>query len=678
MLSFMDKRVSEATDNTHDLPDSAGAVLSPLGPLKLHIFRRWYWFLVPLLAIAAYATVLRIGFLGDDSILIAQTQDRHLTLDSLLPQPGGFLYRPLGLLFIWDLGALLWGNNPFPLHLQGLLFHAFTSLALALWVAEVTSRRALGWLAGSLFAVFPLHLEAVGWVAAQWDALSALFGITGLWVFSVWWRRGRLFLYPLSLLLYLLALFTKDSLITFVPLFALSAWLITPNLGRKALFRLIYALLPFCGVLVLNLSLRLAVWGNLGGYPGIRTDYSNFYWDGLIAQLHAILSPINTTVLGTTLAQVVGALSSLGILVGLAVFGRRWIRFLLVAGAWMLLVLLPVLNLPVKADDLQQNRLLYLASAGYCMIAAALLYSAIVATRRWRGWVMSLVGLLLLLSIATCWVQLRPWHTATVQANELEEELLRLIPPPATGQSNVMTWYTEDSPHDYKGAYLVHLALGMPRYFTGRQDVPVIREVRPATEAPLASDAFDSFALRIDYHENEMRFHVGYAAGITTGGPPPSAQEAGDGLLVWNFSDCAADVVDEWRVASAQGSCEPGAEGGLILRNSTGDPQLLGPPVDLQPLTRGARFVRLRVSVRYPAQPETETAKSQWFWHGSQDSWSEERSQELGIRQDGVPHVYWTFVPSTELENSITGLRFDPADNKSAAAIQWIAVDMVK
>ena len=32
----------------------------------------WYWLFVPLLAVVAYASVLRIGFLGDDLVLLGQ------------------------------------------------------------------------------------------------------------------------------------------------------------------------------------------------------------------------------------------------------------------------------------------------------------------------------------------------------------------------------------------------------------------------------------------------------------------------------------------------------------------------------------------------------------------------------------------------------------------------------
>ena len=53
----------------------------------------------------------------------------------------------------------------------------------------------------------------------------------------------------LSLLCYGLGVFSEESLLAFLPLFALSVWLATPRLGRREWRRLAYASLPFCAVL---------------------------------------------------------------------------------------------------------------------------------------------------------------------------------------------------------------------------------------------------------------------------------------------------------------------------------------------------------------------------------------------------------------------------------------------
>jgi hypothetical protein len=640
--------------------------------------RRWAF--VPLLAVGAYASVLGIGFLSDDFAFLGDARANGLSAQSLLPVPYGFFYRPVGMVLTWDLGWWVWGFNPLPYHLEGLLAHAGAALCLGLWLAEATARRGLGWLAGSLFAVFPLHMEAVGWLAAQWDALAALFGIASLWLFTIWWHRmHKPGLYLLSLLAYGLGVFTKESLLSFLPLFAMSAWLCTPWLGRAEWRRLVLAMVPFGAVLCVNVGLRLATWGRLGGYPEVKSDYAGTFWDDFVAHGRVLLSPINSMVLGGATAQVVGALSAVGLLLGLVWYGHAQHRLLLVAGGWILLALLPVLNLTPKLDDLQQNRFLYLPAAGYCVGAGALLYEAIASAGRRRMLERILVGLLLVLSMAACWAQIAPWHVASAQVSEINEELLRLIPPQA--RPTRMVWYVENMPDNYRGAYVQRLGLGVLRAFTVRDasaggDVAAVKNTLRATEVNLAGEARDAFALRFRYDENSAHSNVEYAAGMTGAGPPPAGSQAGSGPVTWDFRNCAPAALQSWQVQNARASCGPGK--GLGLSEPGEDAFIVGPDVAVDQAAAGARFVRLRVSVSYPKSAQAEGLINQWYWRGPANDWSEERSRSMPVKADGVAHVYWTFLPTTGVSERISRLRFDPANGKLAANVQWVALDLIR
>jgi hypothetical protein len=647
------------------------------GAHSVRTFRRWYWALIPLLAFTAYATVLRIGFLSDDFAILDAARLDPVNLQTFLPtRHTVLLYRPVGMLLTWILGWHVWGFNPLPYHVLGLLLHAGASLALGLWLAEAISRRWLGWLAGALFAVFPLHLEAVGWLAAQWDEWAAFFGLFAFYFFVVWWKRGpsaRTF-YLLSVICYGLGLFSKESLLTFLPMFPLSAWLATSRFTAKDWRRLGYAVLPFVGVLAFNLGLRLTFWGTVGGYPGARMDYAAFAWDNLIVYLRLLLAPINSVLLGKPTAQVVGLVSTLGILLGLVWYGRGLGRLLLVAGIWIVLALLPVLNLPFSADDLQNNRLLYLAAAGYCVGVAALFHTAIASARHGRPLILGSLVVLLALSVALCWVQLRPWHTATVQAGDIMQQLRRLIPPPVQPRPRGMAWYVENMPDNYYGAYVFRLGLGNARLFTDNDGV-FVNSVEHVGDVDLAGSPRDNFALRFKYDEELNRFYVDYVKGITWGSGLPATSEAGSNLQSWDFRGCVPETMQSWLVQQAQPSCEPNK--GLALREPGADYRIEASSFSLQ-ATSDTSFVRLRVSVQYPASGQPESLMNQWFWKGSNGDWSEKQSRSAVIRQDGVPHVYWTFLPASDVKNGISALRFDPANGSLPSVIQWIAVDEVR
>jgi hypothetical protein len=632
------------------------------------------WALVPALAGAAYGSVLGLGFAADDFVQLNGVREPANFGRELLPIVGRVFYRPVGWFLTWWIGWNTWGANPWPYHLISLALHAAVALVLGLWLAQATGRPRLGWLAGALFAALPLHLEAVGWISAQFDEWAALFGVLSLYCFTAWLSRPAAWRYALALVCYSLGLFTKESLLAFLPLLALAAWLAGPRRDRRAWARLGLALLPFAAVLAVNVSLRLAVWGRLGSYPAARTDYPAFFWDALLSDIRILLAPLNPSLLGLAPVQIVGAATGLALLVGLARFGAREGRLLVVAGAWIALAFVPALNLPANAADLQGNRFFYLPAAGYCLAVAALL-DALLSTARRPAPARAAIGLLLLGAGAVTWAQLAPWQTATAQVSALERQLRALIPPEP--RANGMVWYAEKPPETYQGAYVAGGWLDAMRGFTDN-DMPYLQEgivkVPAASAAPIAAAARDAFALRFRFDAAAARYVVDAAAGVTDEAAPPGPAQQGSAFMLWDFRACPPAGPAPWQALQAQARCVPAA--GLTLQAPAGDAQLALPRARVEPAAANARFVRLRValSAAVSAGPRT----GQWFWRGAPTGyqWDAAHSRSFALRADGAPHVYWTFLAAGEA-GAITGLRLDPAPGPVAATVAWIAVDLV-
>jgi hypothetical protein len=629
--------------------------------------------LVPLLAVLAYATVLRIGFLSDDFVTMIDGRNKGVNPRILLPDPNWMFYRPISTMLTWGLGWRLWGDNPFPYHLLGLLLHAGVALTLGLWLATVSRRAGLGRLAGALFAVFPLHTEAVGWLAAQWDLWAALFGLAALWLFTCWWAgSGRAPIYLAALVCWGLGVFSKESVIPLLPLFALSAWAAFPPPEARDWRRLGVALVPFVLVLAVNFGIRFATWGTLGGYAVPANDRILF-WDQALNYAHLLLAPLNALVFDDLVVQIVGAVTSVLLLVGLIWYGRREGRLLLVAGAWIALTLAPVLNLSVGRADLQNNRFLYLVAAGYCVVLAVLLCSALTTPGARHRLSRMVISALLIASGLACWVQLQPWHTATIRAEGLIQALHRLIPP--TPRKDGMIWYVENLPDSYRGAYMFRLGFDVARYFADG-DLPRVEPVPAAGQVDLTAAEPSGFALRFAADDAAGRAYIDYAAGITAARPPPSAAEVRDDLNLWDFRACDNAVLRAWEIRQARAACEPGQ--GLAILASRGDPQLMGPNLALPVDSGAAQFVRLRVAVRYPGQDRTPGRRLQWFWPAPGADWANARSTSMKVKLDSLTHVYWTFLPVANVDGGLSGLRFDPVDDTGPATIEWIAVDWVK
>jgi len=157
------------------------------------VSRRTWWLLAAAiagLALAASANSVVNGFAYDDVYLIQRSTRMH-TLDGLLREfartywggeSGGDGYRPLTIIAFrleWALG----GGSPLPFHVVNIALHLAGAVTV-FWLMTAVLPRAAAWIAGALYAVHPVHTEAIANVVGQSElavALSLALG-TGLYL----------------------------------------------------------------------------------------------------------------------------------------------------------------------------------------------------------------------------------------------------------------------------------------------------------------------------------------------------------------------------------------------------------------------------------------------------------------------------------------------------------------
>ena len=346
-------------------------------------------------AAVPYAGTLGHGFALDDRTeIVGNAAIRSLTdlaaiFTSQTMAGSGLstgLYRPLTTLSFAVDYALV-GLNPWWFHLVNLLLHVVVSLLVFGVIRGWFGDRRVAFGAALLFAVLPVHVEAVANVAGRKELLAAAFLLATILVHRRAQAGGgwRLALPPLT---YAAALLSKEvgaaalGIVVFEDLllrraqafgplrkrtvllygaltlvlagYLLARWLVigalvqhaVPFLDNPAAHAATSARL-FTAIAVLGLGLRLLV-----APVGLSPDYS-------FAAIPLATSPLDP--------RFVAALATLAVL-GAGLWLLRRQRGLLVAAILYLLTLLPASNLLVAVGTIFGERLLYLPSVAVCAL----------------------------------------------------------------------------------------------------------------------------------------------------------------------------------------------------------------------------------------------------------------------------------------------------------------------
>lgn len=204
------------------------------------------------LTFLSFSPVLQSGFLWDDDAV---------TENPLLHTPRGLYkiwfspsvmtkeahYWPLVYTAFW-FQYRLWGLHPLGYHLVNLLFHTLN--ALLLWSIFSRIDKKSAYFAALLFAVHPVHTEAVAWIIELKDVLSVTFYLAALLLFMKFYEGKKVAVYIFSLSAFASALLTKSMTVTLPA--ALVLWILARE--KKLSLRDIGLLSPF--VLIALLIVR--------------------------------------------------------------------------------------------------------------------------------------------------------------------------------------------------------------------------------------------------------------------------------------------------------------------------------------------------------------------------------------------------------------------------------------
>jgi protein O-mannosyl-transferase len=416
-------------------------------------------FLVLLLVIGAYSRSMLNGFVFDDFPYIVFNQPlRHLSFAWLswkhdvwwfVGSPDHVhspYYRPIQNTFLALVFPIV-GTSTLRWHILKILLHLVV-VGLTFRLSQLlTSNTAISLVAALLFGVLTLHAEAVVWVSAFHEPLTAIFELGAFCAF-INRPRGKSSGMVLPLILFGMAVFAHESAVGFPILIAAYDFLLGPNFDGKlnelespaktATLRwrfehalLLSALFAVVDVLyvgfrvfalgreaVLGISRKAVSFGHVGNQIRIHANAINppaFQVFStlplvIVAYLELFVLPwragpahpvrfVSTPGLAN-FYEPMAILLLLGLIAYLVLHKSIHTKLYLFCIVWWLVTILPALNLN-QVVSLVQDRYEYIPSVGLCILAAHILFTLASHGVWWqKATALGMVGFIAVQSVA--------------------------------------------------------------------------------------------------------------------------------------------------------------------------------------------------------------------------------------------------------------------------------------
>jgi len=304
-------------------------------------------------------------------------------------------------------------------HFTNVFLHTIAAVLLFFWLCKITGRFWASAFVTAIFAIHPLRVESVAWIAERKDVLSAVFFFLTL-VAYVRYTRARSFGRYLTMsILFACGLMSKPMLVTTpVVLLLLDYWPLKRIADGKSFWRMTLEKLPLFALSAASsiaaIGLQVHSPASVGQLPfGWRLQnalvaYVTYIWQIFWPANLAVFYPHPDNRLA--LWQVALAAAFLIVMTWVAFALRRNRPYLLVGWLWYLIMLLPVIGIVEVGLQGHADRYTYLPHVGLS-IALTWLVGDVARSLAHRREILSAVGAGLVIILSACaWKQTTYWR----------------------------------------------------------------------------------------------------------------------------------------------------------------------------------------------------------------------------------------------------------------------------
>lgn len=407
--------------------------------------QHWATLLVFVIAVAVYLNALRNGYAMDDVPLVQNNRYVHgfshlreVLLGPYWPSPAA-LYRPLVLLS-FAVEWTLFGDNPTVFHAVNIVLHGLVTASLYLLLVRLGAARWVAIAGAALFAVHPVHVEAVANIVGRAELFAAFFFLLACHL-----HLTRSLAPPIRIMgtaaCYFLALGGKEISVT-LPAVLLLLDAFRDRAGRLATLKFVREnaglYLTLTIVLAGYMALRIQAIGEATG-AGVAAylvsiptservatavriwpEFARllFWPEQLAAEWGpAVISPATWTHPLVWVGLLLGAAAT--VLVVAAWNRQRWVSLAIL---WFAIVILPVSQLFFPVGVILAERTLYLPSMAVAMLLPAIAAWLSEQGRQKRVAMLALFGVVFVLAVHRTWRRTPAWESNSAVAQALITE----------------------------------------------------------------------------------------------------------------------------------------------------------------------------------------------------------------------------------------------------------------
>lgn len=329
------------------------------------------------------------------------------------------------------LDVQLYGLNPSGHHRTSVIIHTINVVLLFLLLLRITGATWKSASVAILFAIHPLHVESVAWVAERKDILSTFFLILTLWAYVRYLDHPKMGRYLLLMLSFALGLMSKPMLVTlpFV-LLLLDAWPLARLKFEKGkgsknsliIWRLIREKIPLFGLSVASSAITFLAQFKGGSVISLETVPLKIRFENsLVSYVHYLFKLIWPTDLAVyypypgyslSLWQIIGSGIFILLISFFSLVNYRQRPYLSVGWFWYLGTLVPVIGLIQLAQQGLADRYTYIPFIGLFIILAWGLPDALQGFRHRNFLLFTVTGIVILVLMARSWTHLKHWSNS--------------------------------------------------------------------------------------------------------------------------------------------------------------------------------------------------------------------------------------------------------------------------